>query len=184
MAVSKWGEQKKKHFKSETKCCQLRWKTSEVGRTFPESAWKLLCIHKTKKEKWTKNCIDPFPKKGDLGITKNYRGILSLILLLRLLMLHIWIVFNLQPRKLFGKIRLPFGEINRQVQRGKTIFWRFLKDIWFHSRRKDKVNITSVWSPQRKCYTDNNALLNITKHMVSPKKITKRMVSPKKMLHW
>ena len=26
-------------------------------------------------EKWTKGCILPFPKKGDLGITKNYRGI-------------------------------------------------------------------------------------------------------------
>lgn len=26
-------------------------------------------------EKWTKGCILPFPKKGDLGVTKNYRGI-------------------------------------------------------------------------------------------------------------
>ena len=26
------------------------------------------------KEKWTKVCILPFPKKGDLGITKNYSG--------------------------------------------------------------------------------------------------------------
>ena len=26
-------------------------------------------------EKWTKGCILPFPKKGDLGIAKNYRGI-------------------------------------------------------------------------------------------------------------
>ena len=26
-------------------------------------------------EKWTEGCILPFPKKGDLGITKNYRGI-------------------------------------------------------------------------------------------------------------
>ena len=25
--------------------------------------------------RWTKGCILPFPKKGDLGITKNYRGI-------------------------------------------------------------------------------------------------------------
>ena len=24
---------------------------------------------------WTKGCILPFPKKGDLGIAKNYRGI-------------------------------------------------------------------------------------------------------------
>ena len=26
-------------------------------------------------DRWTKGCILPFPKKGDLGITKNYRGI-------------------------------------------------------------------------------------------------------------
>jgi len=26
-------------------------------------------------DKWTKGCILPFPKKGDLGIAKNYRGI-------------------------------------------------------------------------------------------------------------
>ena len=26
-------------------------------------------------ERWTKSCIFPFPKKGDLGIAKNYRGI-------------------------------------------------------------------------------------------------------------
>ena len=26
-------------------------------------------------EKWRKGCILPFPKKGDLGLTKNYRGI-------------------------------------------------------------------------------------------------------------
>ena len=25
--------------------------------------------------KWTEGCLLPFPKKGDLGITKNYRGI-------------------------------------------------------------------------------------------------------------
>ena len=26
-------------------------------------------------ERWTKRCIPPFPKKGDLGLAKNYRGI-------------------------------------------------------------------------------------------------------------
>ena len=26
-------------------------------------------------DKWTEGCILPFPKKGDLGITQNYRGI-------------------------------------------------------------------------------------------------------------
>ena len=26
-------------------------------------------------DRWMKGCIPPFPKKGDLGIAKNYRGI-------------------------------------------------------------------------------------------------------------
>ena len=26
-------------------------------------------------DRWTKGCIIPFPKKADLGLTKNYRGI-------------------------------------------------------------------------------------------------------------
>ena len=26
-------------------------------------------------DRWMKRCILPFPKKGDLGLTKNYRGI-------------------------------------------------------------------------------------------------------------
>ena len=26
-------------------------------------------------DRWTKECILPFPKKGDLGIAKNYQGI-------------------------------------------------------------------------------------------------------------
>ena len=34
----------------------------------------MFCINKTI-EKQTKGCIPPFPKKGDLGIPKNYRGI-------------------------------------------------------------------------------------------------------------
>ena len=25
--------------------------------------------------KWTENCVLPFPKKGDLGLASNYRGI-------------------------------------------------------------------------------------------------------------
>ena len=52
----------------------------------PPEVWKLrkfdgillrFCntVYKKTREKWTKSCIIPFPKKGDLGITKNYRRI-------------------------------------------------------------------------------------------------------------
>ena len=33
-------------------------------------------------KKWTKGCTFPFPKKGDFGITKNYRGIMLRFIML------------------------------------------------------------------------------------------------------
>ena len=35
----------------------------------------LVCYNQNTIDKWTKECILPFSKKGDLGIAKNYRGI-------------------------------------------------------------------------------------------------------------
>ena len=32
-------------------------------------------FHQNTIEKWTKGCIFPFPRKGDFGITKNYKSI-------------------------------------------------------------------------------------------------------------
>ena len=33
-------------------------------------------IYNQNTDRWTKGCILPFPKKGDLGLAKNYRGII------------------------------------------------------------------------------------------------------------
>ena len=53
----------------------------------PAEVWKLPDFHqlllqfcnkvynKNPIERWTEGCLLPFPKKGDLGLTKNYRGI-------------------------------------------------------------------------------------------------------------
>ena len=35
----------------------------------------LQCSIQSKSDRWMKGCILPFPKKGDLGLAKNYRGI-------------------------------------------------------------------------------------------------------------
>ena len=37
--------------------------------------WFVLEMTQNRIERWTKGCILPFPKKGDLGLAKNYRGI-------------------------------------------------------------------------------------------------------------
>ena len=40
MADSKWSERKEEHLESKTKSCKPKRKTSEVDRSFQESAWK------------------------------------------------------------------------------------------------------------------------------------------------
>ena len=50
------------------------WKTREFDNLllrYYNSIYKQNTI-----ERWTKGCILPFPKKGDLGIAKNYWGII------------------------------------------------------------------------------------------------------------
>ena len=39
-------------------------------------------------DSWTKGCILPFPKKGDLRLAKNYRGIILTSITARSTMLH------------------------------------------------------------------------------------------------
>ena len=39
-----------------------------------------------------------------------------------------------------------------------TLFCRFLRGIWFHTKRKDGANTSSLWSPQRNCCSQNDAL--------------------------
>ena len=45
-----------------------------------------------------------------------------------------------------------------QKCKGKIIFWWFFQSIWFHTRRKYRVNTTRVLSLQSKRYCSNGAL--------------------------
>ena len=49
------------------------WKTRQFDDILP---WQCNAVYSQNRiERWTKGCILPFPKKGDLGLAKNYRGI-------------------------------------------------------------------------------------------------------------
>ena len=49
------------------------WETREFNGILP---WHCNAVYNQKTiDKWTKRCILPFPKKGNLWIAKNYRGI-------------------------------------------------------------------------------------------------------------
>ena len=65
---------------------RLGWKAAGLDE-IPKEVWKTrqfndillrqcnAVYNQNRIERWTKGCILPFPKKGDLGLAKNYRGI-------------------------------------------------------------------------------------------------------------
>ena len=71
--------------------------------------YAMLSIDKTT-EKWTKGCILPFPKKDDLRITKNYRGI----------------TLNSIVAKVYNALLLNYiqSEIKKILWKHENGFWR------------------------------------------------------------
>ena len=49
------------------------WKTRQFDDILPRQCNAV--YNQNRIERWIKGCILPFPKKGDLGLAKNYRGI-------------------------------------------------------------------------------------------------------------
>ena len=84
-------------------------------------------------------------------------------------MLYSRISSNQKLRKFLEKIRMVFGEINPQLHRfwqsiksskehrkkswSNTLVCRVLQGIWFHTKRKDGANTSSLWSPKRNCHS-------------------------------
>ena len=52
---------------------RLTWIVFVMGGNWPYSWCLVGCC---RQDRWIKGCILPFPKKGDLGLAKNYRGIM------------------------------------------------------------------------------------------------------------
>ena len=52
---------------------QKYWKTREFDDILPRHCNAV--YNQNIIDRWTKGCIPTFPKKGDLGLAKNYRGI-------------------------------------------------------------------------------------------------------------
>ena len=49
-------------------------------------------------------------------------------------------------------------EIHLCLSRGNTIVCRFFQGLWFYTKKKNGANTSSIWSPQRKCYSYKDAL--------------------------
>ena len=122
-------------------------------------------------DRWTKGCILPFPKKGDLGITKNYRGITPIFIAANVY--NTLLLNRIEPEILrknqnnFRRnwstsqilvIRRIIERVYEKKPRGGTLVRRFLQSFWFHTHREDGANTSSLCSPERNCHSDNDAL--------------------------
>ena len=66
-----------------------------------------------------KSSIFPFPKKGHLDITENYRGKTLILMAAKVFNTLLFNHTYIKLRKVFAKIRLAFGEIDPQHDK----FW-------------------------------------------------------------
>ena len=117
--------------------------------------------------RWMKGWIFPFPKKGDLGLAKNYRGITLTS-----------IAANIYNARLRNSIEPKIENILRKNQngfprnrsttsqilniprilevvrakkktRGNNIICRLKQDLWLHSQRKDRAISTRLRPTKR-----------------------------------
>ena len=116
-------------------------------------------------DRWTKGCILPFPKKGNLGIAKNCWGITLTSIAAK--------VYN---SLLCNRIEPKIEQILRKKQNGfrknrsttsqilticrilgvweknleaTILFVDFFKCLWLHTQRKDGANTTRLRPTQR-----------------------------------
>ena len=109
-------------------------------------------------DRWTKGCILPFSKKGDLGLAQNYRGITLTSIVAKIYNAQIRNRIEPKIEKIFGRTKRAFGErdpqrhkfwrsvkflkVYVQKPRGNNIIYRLRQGLWLHSQRKDGPNTT------------------------------------------
>ena len=123
-------------------------------------------------ERWKKGLILSFPMKGDLGIAKNYKGIILTSIAARiynaLLLKHI----ELEIEKIRWKNQNGFLKNRSTTSRILTIHRILLGicaknievihllvdfSILLHTQREYEANTTSLWSPERNSCSHNDA---------------------------
>ena len=116
-----------------------------------------------------------FPKKGDLGIAKNYRGIALTSITAKIY--NALLRNRIEPKieKILRKNQNGFRRnwtttlqiltIRRILERvrekktwGNTIIRRFLQSIWLHTQREDGANTTRLWPLQRNRRSHDDAI--------------------------
>ena len=123
-------------------------------------------------DKWMKGCILPSPKKDDLGLAKNYRGITLTSIAAKIY--NALLRNRIEPkidnilRKIqngFRRNRSPTSQILtiRRILEGKkppgdNIICRLYQGLWFHSQREGEINPTSIRLTKRDHRSNNDSL--------------------------
>ena len=127
------------------------------------------------KTRWMKGCILPFPKKGDLGLAKNYRGIALTSIAAK--------IYNAVQRKCIQTkidnilrknqngfrrnrsttsqiltIRRILEGVRAKKPTGNNIICRLYQSLCFHSQREDGANSTRIWPTKRNRRSHNDSL--------------------------
>ena len=127
-------------------------------------------------DRWTNGYILPFPKKGDLGIAKNYWVITLTAIEAKiynaLLLNHIKPTIEKILRKNqngFRRKRSSTSQIltihwilegvHAKKPVGDTIICRPLQGIWLHTQKEDGANTSSLRFSERNCRSHNDAIL-------------------------
>ena len=114
-------------------------------------------------DRWMKGCIVSFPKKGDLGLAKDYWGItltsIAAKIYKALLPNHIKPKIEnigrtkiasegIDPRRHIFWLSVVFLKVYVQKPRGNNIICRLYQGLWVHSQRKDGAILLAYGLPK------------------------------------
>ena len=126
-------------------------------------------------DRWMKGCILPFPKKGDLGLAKNYRGITLTSIAAKI---YNALLQNCIEPKIDNILRKNQNSFRRNRSNTSQILTirrilegirakkptdditicRLYQGLRFHLQRDDETNPTSIWPTKRNCSSNNDSL--------------------------
>ena len=147
-------------------------------------------------DRWTKGCILPFHRKGDLRISKNYRGI---TLTSTAAKVYNALLCNCRELKIENILKKNPNSFQRnwsmtsQIYRSNSrrcmckkprsyniIRWLF-QCLWLYTQRKDGANTSHLWPPQRNCHSHTEWRDRLFWHC--SRCATRRHISPISIYH-
>ena len=114
-------------------------------------------------DRWMRGCILPFPKKGDLGLAKNYRGIIPYIhsgqdIQCSTLQPHGTQNWEHTLKKTNFDYLSNSWRCTCKKPRGNNIICWLYQDLWLHSQRKDGAKSTRLRPTKKNHYSHNDAI--------------------------